>query len=816
MPAGVDPAGDARRLRLGSFLLTQTRRTLRDHWYDENPGAEPYYRVAGRLFLGDARAQAPPGKRDRWSAAFTQAVGESSKKLEAPGDWMLVETTEQATDAAGRLIPDRAKIGVITSEQQMQREYRLVPASKDDRPPSGFASLWAADSSDLRSVEPAAFDRLAVAVNPDAEALEKAPVFALRLASPLVEQAEIKGFPRPFVQRAPLQVRGLHRGQVIKLDAPVDLHPEPSTVIRQFPLPEKASVAVRTDKYVTSRVGTNDSGIVFVLDCSGSMRPPAGGDPKRGRYFQALQALRTVLTRVPKDTTVSVLTFGRLTVNAAADKPERTIEHALQPTRWNPQDPRQLADLMAILESFEPWNQSPLARSLLFAREDLKGVKGSKTIIAITDGHDNRFNQDPELEPRYKTVPALLKAAFDNGDTALHVVVFPTSDVEEKKSIEQFKEIETFKPAGRVHSIRDTVKLAEVLDVVMRQRLNYWIDRVGRNVSVNDVPESGLDVSTSDKNDRWYGKGLPPGGNKVRVYVPERIEKDVLLHRGDLLLLDLVDSPKGMQFERYLFSDDYAWKRRLESKAKDWRLSVLQNQQLDSGGLQMLLGLEKTVDRRETILEQIKPREAWIELTAPQEVSEEISVRWSGLIGYPAPAWSIDVPAWPVYAKTTTAARPVLDIWWNPDEAARAGADLPLAEMLDARQRHVVMKGEVGVVLESAVWEKHRVRVERGIFDWRNCLVVRMRHDRDRPIIIRLDGIQPAGSEHRLYAKANKMTALYWFPEEKTGLGDVRLRVISVNAFKDAAVQRGYHLRVGDLASPEPTDFRPRAPIELK
>ena len=112
----------------------------------------------------------------------------------------------------------------------------------------------------------------------------------------------------------------------------------------------------------------------------------------------------------------------------------------------------------------------------------------------------------------------------------------------------------------------------------MRQRLNYWVDRTGQNVTVDEVPESGLDVSTSDRNDRWLGQGLPPGGHKVRVSVPDRVEKSVVLHRGDLLLLDLVETPQGMMFERFLFSDDYPWKRRLENSAKDWRLTVLQNQ----------------------------------------------------------------------------------------------------------------------------------------------------------------------------------------------------------------------------------------------
>ena len=123
------------------------------------------------------------------------------------------------------------------------------------------------------------------------------------------------------------------------------------------------------------------------------------------------------------------------------------------------------------------------------------------------------------------------------------------------------------------------------------------------------------------------------------------------------------------------------------------------------------------------------------------------------------------------------------------------------------------------MIVESVTVEKHHVEVERGVFAWRKCLVVRLRYDQDRPIITRITGIENAGAEHRIYASANKYTGLFWFREnelETLPADTVRLRFISVNAFKEEAVRRGYSLQVRDLTSPEPTDFRPRPPIELK
>ena len=172
---------------------------------------------------------------------------------------------------------------------------------------------------------------------------------------------------------------------------------------------------------------------------------------------------------------------------------------------------------------------------------------------------------------------------------------------------------------------------------------------------------------------------------------------------------------------------------------------------------------------RETILEQINPRDAWIEVKAPPEVSAEFSTRWSFLAGYPAPAWSVEVPDWPSYAGTAAAARPELKVWWNPDEEARSGAELQVLPLLLEKNRPVVVHNEKNVLIESVTIEKHRVEVRRGVVETRSCLVVRLRHEINRPIITRLELAEAEGAEHRLYAKAGKYTGLYWFADDKDG-----------------------------------------------
>ena len=281
----------------------------------------------------------------------------------------------------------------------------------------------------------------------------------------------------------------------------------------------------------------------------------------------------------------------------------------LRPTVWNPRDTAQLEGLLAEVSypgAVEPWNKSPVARAILRAKEDLKDFKGFKTIVALTDGGDNRFAQDTRLKARYGSISSMLRTEFQD-DIALYLLGFPASGKEDAQAREEFKVVESLNPPGKMFTVKERDKMADSMEVLLRQRLTYFIDKRGRNVTVDDLPEEGLDASVAGSNYRWYGKGLQPGGHKVRVTLGERLEKDVLLHRGDLLLLDLISTPTGPQFERYLFSREFPWKRAVENPRKDWKLTVLQNQQVGKSSLQMLVTLEKTVDIRENLLEQIKP-----------------------------------------------------------------------------------------------------------------------------------------------------------------------------------------------------------------
>ena len=124
--------------------------------------------------------------------------------------------------------------------------------------------------------------------------------------------------------------------------------------------------------------------------------------------------------------------------------------------------------------------------------------------------------------------------------------------------------------------------------------------------------------------------------------------------------------------------------------------------------------------------------------------------------------------------------------------------------------------------VESVAFEKHFVEVTPGQLAPKNCLVVRLRHGPGRPVIARLQGLTPAGSEQRLYTQADKTASLFWFEPDldpktrKPELEVSRIRLISIAAFKEEARRRDYWLELNDLPAPDAADERPRSPLELK
>jgi hypothetical protein len=797
VPTPRSPSQVYRWLSTEELLLWQARRTFEDHWFGEDPAAEPYYRLSGQLFTADAG---------------------SLQVLEQPLPGLA--SIQQKLDGPGQLVfggPGRVQ---VTSEQEFWLDYRLRP-ERNAVIPSGYPVVWLETGTNLRLLTRSDAER-----EPRKLGAETRPEpLRCRLASPLIPGAESNPPRLPQVVPTTATVRGFYRGQPATLTTRIDLHPLPEVAVLRRPVPQRADLALRADRDVQERYGEGNGAVVIVLDCSGSMGPVVGERfNETTRYNQATRALRKVLQKLPRGTRLSLWTFGEAmgqekTVAAA----ERTIRQVRKPAPWNPDDPAELQALMGKLDypALVPWNESPIVRTILMAREDLRTATGFKTILAITDGMDNRFEHDREFNPQGKSVPAALLDAFRDSDIQVNVIGFRVHTPEEAKAREHFEVVEQFPVPGHYYLVKQEPELAVTLEKALRQRLRYWIDDAD-NVPVAAVPPGGLDVSRSGANDQWIPGGLAPGGYRLRVYAPGRLEKYVELDPGDLLLVRLAfrrpDGEGGLAFERVLFTKaDYPWKPAQEQAG--WRFAVLQNQLTEAGGLQMLYTLEKLYDRRESMLQQIKPRAAWFELGPVP--GQPFAVRWANQPGYPAPAWALDVPEWPTLAGPPPGpARPVPRVWWNPDQ------DTPRAVTLDRGRdfgalseltgRPLQIEGDA-VTLEDVRVEEHVVETQPGVRTPQSCLVVRLVYAPDRPIWAEVRGVNAVGEEHRFYQSANRYTGLFW-PVTAAAAEKALTRVglISLAAFKRTAEQRGFALEMKDLPAPSGNDGRPGAPIELK
>ncbi len=779
---GDDPSHSYRGLVLRDLLLNQAARTLSDHWFSEDEAADPpYYVVEGRAYLDEASKLDPRTSPTPDLSATLDLRLRADGKVRVTGPKRLVLTTERALGLA----------------------YRLdVPEDGDI--PAGFPVVWLEPGRDLSAEGPSSALRAAVPFGADGS-----PPIRGTVASESIRRAEEHPPEAPRVEGSAIGLRGLYRGQVIKLDTAVSVHPLAENILVQVPPPTRANVTVRADRDVLSRYGSSGGSLAIVLDCSGSMGAKQGPPAK---FQEATKALRGLLTKVSRGTKVSVWIFGEAVGTALKAEAEQTIRQMLPPTDWDPDDSTAIDALMTRLEypAIYPFNESPILRTMILAREDLRNAPGFKSMIVITDGMDNRFQDDPDYNRQKKDVRTALRDAFSASGIEVNVVGYKVVGPEEEAAKKQFSVVEDLPVPGRYYDVTDARKLAVTLERALRRRLKYLVEEPN-NTIVEGFPEGGLDVSDLGGGDRWFAPAFDPGGFKLVVSADRTREKRIILRRGDLLLVDLLDDPKGVEIRRGLFTQDdelYRLKPSRENARKEWRLSALQNRSVEGKGLQMIAALERRVEPGETALEVIRPRMAWLEAKPSEDDGSGYSSRWGVTYDQPAPTWGLNVPKWPKSAGASSPARPVLTAWWNPDrETAPAGIVDRLADyrsLRDLTDRKVPLKTGGEVIVESVAIETHRVEVAPGVLDDRSCLVVRLACPEGKPFWSRPMGLDAAGSEHRFFTRANKSTSLFWPVEPDQALAGLAL--YSVAEFKAEAERRKFVVEL-------PLSRRPTRPI---
>ena len=633
--------------------------------------------------------------------------------------------------------------------------------------------------------------------------------------------------PTSRIQESGFSVRGMWRGHPFSGATPILLYPQAHTVVTEHPLPLKASVAVRASRELHQQFGAAGGAVTIVVDCSGSMGPVPGGPPgQKTKYQEAIGALRKVLARLPRGTTVSVWAFGQA-MGGATVAPEKTIARLLTPTPWDPENEAQLNGVIASLEGLRPWNESPIVRAMIQASQDLQEASGFKSLLVLTDGMDNRFHLDKEINPGKADIAAALRQYFP--DVEVNIIGFRLPGEEEERAASAVRR------SGESPDPRQYLPRARDRQVGghSRSRLETATALLGRGEDgrpLSGFSSAGLDVSYDKAGDQWFPGGLAPGGYKVRVHTNKRLSRPIGLNRGDLLLLELnhlqipgvPGEPLGLSRPLYAQSD-FPWKPAKERG--NWTLAALQNQRKDKS-VEMLFSLERKDDLQTPTLVQSVPYKTWFEVTPPVDVVNVLPAsRWNYQPGYPAPAYSYFMPQWPSRPGTGAALKPTVRAWWNADRdpppavAIDRGHDF--TDPRDIRNLSLVANDQE-IVIESVRVENHwvDVRPADGKTDAhrqvRPCLVVRLKTAPTNPVYVRLQGINPVGAEHRFYSEAGKYTAIFWpVTRDEMVIALRRIELISLAAFKRDAEERNCMIELDDLAEPQPTDERPIPPVNF-
>jgi hypothetical protein len=775
----------ARKARMQGLLVWQAERTWRGHWHGDDPAATPHYRIVGLAYLRDARGLAPfPG-------GSIPGAEIAQRRLEQNNGLSIARAPGQRLLAGERM--------TLVNELQAEGSEEV----------SGYPLFWAEPGADLTLAQRTDAARKVVEVVPG-----KPPErLAVTVASPKLERAEEDPPIRAKAETTSVVWRALYRGARLAQTQTVELHPSAESVRVQHVAPRMAAVAVRSSPHLVEEFGVARGALAIVLDCSGSMGPPANQEmTEQTRFRQATRALRTVLARVPRGVAVSLWVFGQR--EGGGGTAEDTIQRVQEPVTWR-QQAAQLDDVMSRVEGLTPWNETPLIRTMLRAKDDLTRAEGFRKMVVITDGADNRFANDSVYNPGKESIPDVLKKRFRDSRIAIHVVGFQIAGKEEEEARKHFDVLKELTPRGSFTEVNQLDSLIRQLDGAMQPGLRY---RLVSAVDGETVQGEEMDIAAQGENDRWLRLPGTSGAYRLEVSAGWPMEQKLELRPGDAMLVRIFAAGRWPAFERLLYSEQESLRRRPAREGGGWRSSVLENRQQDGRGLRLLLSMEKKPGAGETVIRQVWPGNVWLEAEPAGVSSGGATVHWGKAFGYPAPIWRVDVPGWP--ASGGGPAAPKLHAWWSPE---REGPGRVLRRGADYRSLRDLI-GDIGVAgdevhLDGVTVERRWVETQPGKRAQRWCLVVRASHAPGKPLWARLETtLGLAGQEHRFHTSAARYAGLFWFSGLETReavqeqLDDKlsSLQLISVAAFKREAEERQLFAEFNDLSTPAAQAGGPR------
>jgi hypothetical protein len=777
---------ELRSYRIHDLLLAQAERTMNDFWAAADPAVEqPYFQTAAQGYVKDARTLMELD-RDTLPLSASEARLSAVSELEA-----RLKSTPEISLQASIASHD------VTSETSFSVSHTL---KADKAVPAGYPAVWLARHSPQLARMPSdgaqKAGRVLKGVNrPDEVKDSENPAAALVCQLQRAPDVRAPLYPEPIATTT--TALGFYRGHRLNAETTVNLHLRPDVVMfHERPKPT-CSVAVMADPDVFKRYGAENSGIVIILDASGSMKD-------KGRFEAAKTALDQVVQQIPRGTTVSVWKFGGKDPDLRSTDVKLTIKELISKEKWDPNNAAQRANLMEKIGKLDPDYGTPLLHTMIRARKDLDGITGMKSLVVLTDGDDSEYEKDRALgviQGKKLSPSDFLSSEFGSSDISINIVAFMETATDEKAR-RQLGGVVDYRVPGKYLTVQEAPKLAEALNVALSQRLRcqiYYSN--GKLVEEPGVPKYGVDVTESTGGFQVPIHLQAPGIYKLRMHT---FTQEIHLRNGDCLCVKArIKGNDEIGFVRVLYADT----RQVlgNAPAAGWRATVMQNQYLAEAGVQMFASLEEASTLEpgtDHLIKQIRPTFAWFEVSA-QDSERPVALFVRNLGRYWGPAWGLDVAAWP---KRT--APPFIRIWWLTTDVPFA----PLPQNLGKKLGREFSDAEftVGtdrVRIESLRFE-NRVRESDGAT--RPCMVVRIASPDGHPMIARVSGFdQP--EQHQVYRKANRTTSIFWdvTKDKMEETKDVELGVVSLSELKKTA----HYAELKATVPPAPASTRPN-PIQ--
>ena len=540
-----DPVYLLRLFDLQQLLLWHRTRVIEDGWYSSVPGEQdPYYVVAARDYRRAAERILPKipisvaeqlSRQDRrlldQQAARLRILAKSSPLLDGKGSVDVSLEVGNASPNAGFPLGHAAIF--IRDDQGQRRDFEVKAddRGKVDSAP-GEGSSW------VKLPFPTADSQMFRMVAEEASKLGASPQVRVYFRG--------RSFTTPFVPQTP--------GGVL-----IDYQPH------AYGPPRVTLFGNRTQR----------SSVVFVLDCSASMKEPIlvreNQDETLPRLNQAkahlVNMLRQLATR--SDTRVGVKLFGHR-LGWSKDQPLRVLEQPNYP-KGNQRIVSPSLDVETLLElgrfdvidanriarridgkNVTPWGQSPLylaiARAMReFGRDDRDTRKG---IIAITDGENNQFLTDRWQDKNVvKTTKSEVTELWKRYQVPVHFLDFGGTAGRRNK---EFADL-----ADDTGGIYQLVTSGDDLLRKLRERLEldgFTVADVDSGHILNPIDELGITIPTRLNTPLMLTRDDPLPGEYAVTF--QSITKPVQLEGGESVELKVNES--GNDFGAIAYEESVA------------------------------------------------------------------------------------------------------------------------------------------------------------------------------------------------------------------------------------------------------------------